>query len=235
MLQSMVPEVSLSLFGLILLEGFLAFLSPCILPMIPIYVLYLGGMDGGEQKPSKRLILNTLGFIAGFTLVFIALGATASALGSLVSQYRIVLQRLGGVVVLAFGLNYLGILKIGFLNRSRSLGASTKDLKIWSSLLFGAAFSLGWTPCLGAFLGTALILASNLDTLYQGMALLLTFSLGLGVPFLLTALLWSRLQSTFGFIKRNLGVIQTISGILLLIVGLLMLLDKFGFYANLFL
>jgi len=235
MLQSMVPEVSLSLFGLIFLEGFLAFLSPCILPMIPIYVLYLGGMDGGEQKPSKRLILNTLGFIAGFTLVFIALGATASALGSLVSQYRIVLQRLGGVVVLAFGFNYLGVLKIGFLNRSRSLGASTKDLKIWSSLLFGAAFSLGWTPCLGAFLGTALILASNLDTLYQGMALLLTFSLGLGVPFLLTALLWSRLQSTFGFIKRNFGVIQTISGILLLIVGLLMLLDKFGFYANLFL
>jgi cytochrome c-type biogenesis protein len=156
-------------------------------------------------------------------------------LGSLISQHRLLLQRLGGVVVIAFGLNYLGVLKIGFLNRSRTLGASAKNLKFWSSLLFGAAFSLGWTPCLGAFLGTALILASNLDTMYQGMALLLTFSLGLGIPFVLTALLWNRLQSTFGFIRRNLKVIQTISGILLILVGVLMLFDLFRFYANIFL
>lgn len=235
MLQSMAPEISLSLFGLIFAEGFLAFLSPCILPMIPIYLLYLGGIEGGQQKPGMRLMINTLGFIAGFSLVFIALGATASALGNLISEHRILLQRLGGVVVIAFGLNYLGVLKIGFLNRSRSLGASTKNLTFWSSLLFGAAFSLGWTPCLGAFLGTALIMASSLDTLYQGMALLLTFSLGLGVPFLLTALLWGRLQKTLGFIKRNLGVIQIVSGILLVVVGILMLFDKFGAYANIFL
>lgn len=232
MLQSMAPEISLSLFGLIFLEGFLAFLSPCILPMIPIYLLYLGGKEGQQ---GRRLIINALGFVAGFSLVFIALGATASVLGNLISEHRVLLQRLGGIVVMAFGLNYLGILKIGFLNRSRTIGAKTKDLKFWSSLLFGAAFSLGWTPCLGAFLGTALIMASSLDTLYQGMALLLTFSLGLGIPFLLTALLWNRLQNTFGFIKRNLGIIQTISGILLVVVGLLMLLDRFGFYANLFL
>lgn len=232
MLQSMAPEISLSLFGLIFLEGFLAFLSPCILPMIPIYLLYLGGKEGQQ---GRRLIINALGFVAGFSLVFIALGATASVLGNLISEHRVLLQRLGGIVVMAFGLNYLGIFKIGFLNRSRMIAAKTKDLKFWSSLLFGAAFSLGWTPCLGAFLGTALIMASSLDTLYQGMALLLTFSLGLGIPFLLTALLWNRLQNTFGFIKRNLGIIQTISGILLVVVGLLMLLDRFGFYANLFL
>lgn len=235
MLQSMALEISLSLFGLIFAEGFLAFLSPCILPMIPIYLLYLGGIDGGQHKPARRLIVNTLGFIAGFSLVFIALGATASVLGNLISQHRILLQRFGGIVVIAFGLNYLGVLKIGLLNRSRALGANTKDLKFWSSLLFGAAFSLGWTPCLGAFLGTALIMASSLDTLYQGMALLLTFSLGLGVPFLLTALLWNRLQCTFGFIKRNLTVIQTLSGILLVVVGLLMLFDRFGAYADVFL
>lgn len=235
MLQSMAPEISLSLFGLIFAEGFLAFLSPCILPMIPIYLLYLGGTDGGERKPGMRLIVNTLGFIAGFTIVFVALGATASALGRLIAEHRVLLQRLGGLVVIAFGLNYLGVLKIGLFNRNRSLGTQTKDLKFWSSLLFGAAFSLGWTPCLGAFLGTALILASNLDTLYQGMALLLTFSLGLGVPFLLTALLWNRLQATMGFIKRNLRVIQIVSGALLVTVGLLMLFDRFGFYANLFL
>ncbi len=232
MLQSMAPEISLSLFGLIFAEGFLAFLSPCILPMIPIYLLYLGGREG---QHGRRLVVNTFGFIAGFSLVFIALGATASILGSLISEHRVLLQRLGGIVVMAFGLNYLGILRIGFLNRSRSIGTNTKDLTFWSSLLFGAAFSLGWTPCLGAFLGTALIMASSLDTLYQGMALLLTFSLGLGIPFLLTALLWHRLQNALGFIKRNLGVIQTISGVLLIVVGLLMVFDLFGFYANLFL
>lgn len=235
MLQQMAPEVSLSLFGLIFAEGFLAFLSPCILPMIPIYLLYLGGHEGGEGKSTARLLINALGFVIGFSLVFAALGATASALGSLIADNRLLLQRVGGIVVILFGLNFLGVLKIGFLNRSRTLGASTKDLRFMSSLLFGAAFSLGWTPCLGAFLGTALILASSMETLYQGMALLLTFSLGLGIPFLLTALLWSRLQNTFGFIKRNLQIVQSISGILLVIVGLLMLFDQFGFYANLFL
>ncbi|MCK9524501.1 MAG: cytochrome c biogenesis CcdA family protein [Limnochordia bacterium] len=235
MLQPMAPEISLSLFGLTFVEGLLAFLSPCILPMIPIYLLYLGGLEGGEKGSNLRLVINTLGFIAGFSLVFTALGATASVLGTMIVEYRLLLQRLGGVVVIAFGLNYLGVLRIGFLNRSRSLGASTKDLKFWSSLFFGAAFSLGWTPCLGAFLGTALIMASSLDTLYQGMALLLTFSLGLGIPFLLTALLWGRLQKALGLIKRNLGIIQTVSGVLLVLVGLLMLFDLFVFYANIFL
>lgn len=235
MLQQLAPEVTLSLYGLIFVEGLLAFLSPCILPMIPIYLLYLGGSDRTKLGSRQRLLLNTLGFIAGFTLIFVALGATASALGSLVSENRVLLQRIGGVVVIAFGLNYLGVLRIGFLNRSRVMGVETKNLKFWSSLLFGAAFSLGWTPCLGAFLGTALILASNLDTLYQGMGLLLTFSLGLGVPFLLTSLLWNKLQDTFGAIKRNLPRIQIISGILLVIVGLLMLFDRFGFYAQIFL
>ncbi len=235
MLQQMAPEFSFSLFGLIFAEGFLAFLSPCILPMIPIYLLYLGGIEANKKKTRMRLVINTLGFIAGFSVVFVALGATASALGSLIVENRVLLQRMGGIVVLVFGLNYLGILNIGLLNRSKTFGANTKDLKFWSSLLFGAAFSLGWTPCLGAFLGTALIFASNMETLYQGMALLLTFSLGLGIPFLLTALLWNRLQNTFGFVKRNLRVIQTISGVILVVVGLLMLFDQFGFYANLFL
>lgn len=235
MLQQMAPQVTFSLFALTFAEGFLAFLSPCILPMIPIYLLYLGGTKGGDEKSTARLVVNTLGFIAGFSLVFIALGATASALGSLVVQNRVLLQRVGGVVVIVFGLNYLGVFRIGILNRSRVMGADTKDLKFWSSLLFGAAFSLGWTPCLGAFLGTALILASNMDTLYQGMALLLTFSLGLGIPFLITALLWNKMQRTFGVIKRSLHIVQTISGVILVVVGLLMLLDRFGLYANLFL
>lgn len=235
MLQQLLPEVTPSLFGLIFVEGMLAFLSPCILPLLPIYLLYLGGREGAEPSGGARLVVNTLGFILGFTLVFVSLGATASALGRLVSANRLLLQRLGGVVVIILGLNFLGVLNIGFLNRSRVLKTDTQNLKFWSSLFFGAAFSLGWTPCLGAFLGTALILASNLRTLYQGMALLFTFSIGLGIPFLLTALLWSRLQGTIGFIKRNLQRIQMVSGALLVLVGLAMVFNLLRFYTGLFL
>lgn len=234
MLQQLVPEVTPSLFGLTFVEGLLAFLSPCILPMIPIYLFYLGGRKEEGGKGRKRLFVNTLGFVAGFTLVFVVLGATASALGRLISEHRLLLQRLGGVVVVLFGLNYLGVLKIGWLNRSRVLRAEVGDLRFFSSLLFGAAFSLGWTPCLGAFLGTALILASNLNTMYQGMGLLFTFALGLGIPFLLAALLWGRLQNSLGVIKRNFRRIQAVSGALLVVVGLLMIFDLFRFYTDLF-
>lgn len=235
MLQQVAPQLTFSLFVLTFTEGFLAFLSPCILPMIPIYLLYLGGSDEVNEKDPDRLIINTIGFVLGFSLVFVALGATASALGSMLTTNRVLLQRIGGLIVIIFGLNYLGVLKVGFLNRNKTMGAKTENLKFWSSLLFGAVFSLGWTPCLGAFLGSALLMASNVNTMYQGMALLLTFSLGLGLPFLLTSILWDKLQRTFNFIKRNLHVIQMVSGVLLIVVGILMFLDRFGSYANLFL
>lgn len=235
MLQQVAPQLTFSLFVLTFTEGFLAFLSPCILPMIPIYLLYLGGSDEVNEKDPDRLIINTIGFVLGFSLVFVALGATASALGSMLTTNRVLLQRIGGLIVIIFGLNYLGVLKVGFLNRTKTMGTKTENLKFWSSLLFGAVFSLGWTPCLGAFLGSALLMASNVNTMYQGMALLLTFSLGLGLPFLLTSILWDKLQRTFNFIKRNLHVIQMVSGVLLILVGILMFLDRFGSYANLFL
>lgn len=234
MLQSMGLEISLSLFGFSFLEGLLAFVSPCILPMLPIYLMYLGGAEG-ETLSRRRLLSNTLGFITGFSLVFVALGATASALGALLVAHRVLLQRISGLVVIVFGLNYLGVFQVAFLNRSKTFSVETKNLKFWSSTLFGAAFSFGWTPCLGAFLGTALLLASNAKTLYQGMGLLLVFSLGLAIPFFLTAILWSRLQSAFGFIKRNMRLIRGISGALLVLVGILMLFDRFGGYARLFL
>lgn len=234
MLGQAAPEVTLSLFALIFVEGILAFLSPCILPLIPIYLMYLGGKEFSRTS-KKRLLLNTLGFMAGFGLIFVLMGATASALGGVISKQRVLLQRISGLIVVLFGLNYVGLFKFNLLNRTKAWRIQTENLRFWSSLLFGAAFSLGWTPCLGAFLGTALLLASNADTLYTGMGLLLTFSLGLGIPFLLTALLWNQLQSTLGFIRRKLGVIQTISGTLLILMGLLMLFDLFGVYARMFL
>lgn len=212
----------------------MAFISPCILPMLPIYLLYLGGSEG-KGRSQRHLLFNTLGFIAGFSLVFVALGAGASALGGLLAAHRPLLQRLSGAVVVLFGLNYLGVLKLGFLSRSKTFRVETDNLSFWSSILFGAAFSFGWTPCLGTFLGTALLLASNAGTLFKGMALLAAFSLGLAVPFFLTALLWSRLGAALEAIKRNLKGIQIVSGALLVVIGLLMIFDLFGSYANLFL
>lgn len=232
MLSQIAPEMSLSLVALVFSEGFLAFLSPCILPMLPVYLLYLcGGNDVNANK--KRLIINTLGFIAGFAVIFVLLGAAASGIGSLLSAHRSALSKIGGIIMILFGLNYTGLLKIPFLNKVTSLEAETSNLNFFSSAIFGAAFSVGWTPCLGAFLGAALLMASNTSTLYAGIFLLFVFSIGLGIPFLLTALLWSRIQGAMGFIKRNFKIIKIVSGGLLIFIGLLMVFDLFNVYLNL--
>lgn len=230
----LLPDFSLSLFGLVFAEGFLAFLSPCILPLLPVYLMYLWGNEEGDTSRA-RLITNTLGFILGLTIIFVLLGATASGLGRFLSEHKYLLQKISGLIMIIFGLNYMGVVNISLLSRTARMEASTRNLRFFSSMLFGAAFSIGWTPCLGVFLGSALLLASNANTLYQGSALLFVFSLGLGVPFLITALLWDRLQGTLGFIKQNFVAIKMISGGLLILVGLLMLFDLFGYYAGFFL
>jgi len=222
MFAQVLPEVTPALFGLVFIEGLLAFLSPCILPLLPVYLMYLAGSDA-EKVDRRRLLTNVLGFVLGFTVVFVLLGATASTVGSLLVEYRQLLIRVSGVVVILFGLNYLEVIRIGFLNRSSGVQAKTSDLGFVSSLVFGGAFSAAWTPCLGAFLGTALLLASHTQTLWAGMALLFMFGIGLAVPFILTALLWHQLQGVLGFVKQNLKYIQRISGGLLVLIGILML------------
>lgn len=235
MLNQAVPQVTPALVGLIFTEGFLAFVSPCILPMLPVYVMYLGGSSNGNKSAQKsKMLINTLGFIAGFTIIFVLLGAAASGLGSMAIAHRALLQRLGGIVMVVFGLHFCGLLKIPALNRSRTIHTRIDNLKFLSSLLFGAVFSLGWTPCLGPFLGSALLLASSTATVYEGMALLLVFSMGLGIPFILTSLLWGKMQGTLTFIKKHLSVIKIVSGGLLIAVGLLMVFDLFGYYMGLF-
>ncbi len=233
MLTQVAPEVTPALVGLVFTEGILAFLSPCILPMLPIYLMYLCG-NGETQMDRKRLIVNTLGFIAGFTIVFVLLGATASGLGSLIKENRMLLQRVSGVIMIVFGLNFTGLVNIPLLNCVKTFETQTSNLKFFSSMVFGAAFSFGWTPCLGAFLGAALLLASNAATLYEGVALLFVFSLGLGIPFFVTALLWERLQGAMQFVKRHMRVIQIVSGAILIIVGILMVFDLFGYYMGIF-
>ncbi len=238
MLTQVLPEVTYSMYGLTFLEGILAFVSPCILPLLPVYLMYLAGQDDFEGS-RKVLIKNTLGFIVGFSIVFILLGASASALGRLFSANRQILERVAGLIMVLFGLNYLGLFNLGILNKISNFnpikGRPRKKINFFTSAVFGATFSLGWTPCLSAFLGSALLLASNAGTLYQGMALLLLFSLGLGLPFLLTALLWERMQTAIGWIKRNFQIIKIVSGGLLILIGLMMVFGLFTYYSRLFL
>ncbi len=210
------------------LEGVITFISPCILPMIPVYLLYFAGGNGeraeadAESKKSK-VFVNALGFVLGFTAVFVALGALASAIGGLLLRYKTIVNIVTGAIVVIFGLNFIGVFRIGFLNRSAKIKTEVKPLGFFPALLFGVIFAVGWTPCVGAFLGSALGLAANSDTVVSGILLLAVFSLGLGVPFLLSAVLIDRLKNLFGFIKKHYRFVNTVCGSLLVIVGILMM------------
>ncbi|NLC66003.1 MAG: cytochrome c biogenesis protein CcdA [Clostridium sp.] len=218
-------------FTLLFLEGVLAFVSPCILPMLPIYFMYL---TGKSDKKDKTFIVNLIGFILGFTIVFVTLGATATTLGKVLNENRLLLQRIGGIIIIIFGLNMMEIINIKFLNYEKKLNVQVETKGFFSSLLFGIVFSFGWSPCLGTFLGAALIMASSSSTLLIGMFSLFIFSLGLGLPFFIAGVLFNKLENSFDFIKKHYKVINTVSGILIIIVGLLMVTDLFGYYQSLF-
>ena len=206
------------------LEGIITFISPCLLPMLPIYISYFAG--GGARTVGKTL-RNALGFVAGFTLVFVAMGALAGTLGSFLTRYQTWVNLIGGVIVVMFGLNYMGVLKLNLfhgLNRSAVQG----EMGFFSAVLFGIVFSVGWTPCVGAFLGSALMLASQQGHVLEGMGMLLCYSLGLGIPFLFSAVLIDKLKSAFNWIKAHYTLVNRISGGLLVLVGVLMATGTLG-------
>jgi cytochrome c-type biogenesis protein len=156
--------------------------------MLPVYFIYLAGTPEKEAEDLSgkgRLLLNSIGFVIGFTLVFVSLGATATTLGQFLSGHRALLQKVSGIIMVIFGLNFIGILKMKFLNVEKKLHFNFKKLRFLSSIVFGLVFGLGWTPCVGVFLGSAVLLAGNSDTILQGMLLLLLYSVGLGIPFIL--------------------------------------------------
>lgn len=234
---------------LVFLEGLLAFVSPCILPMLPVYFLYLSGDSTAEtaieaaqsNEPGvkrktrpKRLIINTLFFILGFTIVFIMLGATSTVIGQALVSHRNILEKVSGVVIILLGIHMTGLVKIPFLNQDHRLNFGKKTAGILSSLLLGIAFSFGWSPCLGPFLGSALLLSGQSSTLWEGISLLLVFSFGLGIPFLLASILFAELTSVFAWFKKHMQIVRIVSGCLLVILGVLMLLGWFGYYARLF-
>ena len=209
---------------ILFLEGIITFISPCLLPMLPVYISFFAG---GEQSSACKTVKNALGFVLGFTTVFVLMGAFAGTVGMLLQRYKTVLNIVTGAVVVFFGLNYLGLFK---LNLFRGIGASMTDkpLGFFSAFAFGLVFSIGWTPCVGAFLGSALMMASQQGTALKGVALLLMYSMGLGIPFVLSALLIDKLKGAFGFIRRHYKLINLISGSLLVIVGVLMMTGLLG-------
>ena len=206
------------------LEGIITFISPCLLPMLPIYISYFAG--GGERS-TKKTLTGAIGFVVGFTVVFTLMGALAGTVGSFLKEHQTAVNIVSGIVVIFFGLNFLGVFKLN-LFRGSDRSVDTSNMGFFSAMLFGMIFSLGWTPCVGAFLGSALMLASQQGSVLVGTLMLLAYSLGLGVPFILSAVLIDKLKSAFDWIKRNYKVINIVSGSLLILIGILMAAGTLG-------
>lgn len=206
------------------LEGIVTFLSPCLLPMLPIYVSYFAG--GGQRSTGKTLCC-AIGFVCGFTAVFVAMGALAGSVGGLLLRYQRVVDVVSGVIVTVFGLNYLGLFRWNLFH-SGSRVMDTWDMSFFSAAVFGVIFSLGWTPCVGAFLGSALALATQQGHVLEGMAMLLAYSLGLGIPFLVSAVLIDALKGAFDWVKRHYRIINLLSGGFLIVIGILMATGTLG-------
>ena len=211
------------------LEGIITFISPCLLPMLPIYISYFAG--GGERTTAKTL-KGAVGFVTGFTIVFVMLGALAGTVGGFLREYQTAVNIISGLIVIIFGLDFLGVFKLNvFKGNQRSV--KTDNMGFFSAMLFGIIFSVGWTPCVGAFLGSALMLASQQGHIAEGMLMLLSYSLGLGIPFILSAVLIDYLKSAFNWIKKNYKIINLISGSLLVIIGIMMATGTLGQLLNL--
>ena len=202
---------------LIFLEGIASFISPCLLPMVPIYIAYF---TGEKEDNLKHALINSLGFVTGFTIVFLILSIFASQLGGFISQNMKYLKIIFGILIILFGLNYMEILKIKFLNKSQSMNFKVQNMNFFKALLFGTVFSISWTPCIGTFLSSALLLIAKNQDMLKGIFLILIYSIGLGIPFIVSTILIEKLKGLFNFIKKNYEIVRKISGILLIGMGI---------------
>lgn len=201
------------------LEGIVSFISPCMLPMLPVYISYFAGQSKDETGKRPKMIFKVIAFVVGFTVVFTALGLFSGTLGKLLSKYQTIVNIVSGIIVILFGLSYLGVFRIPFF---KGMNKGYKITGIASAFLFGAIYSISLTPCVGAFLGSALMLASSAGGALKGATLLLTYSLGLGIPFIFSAVLLEKLSGAFTFIKKHYKIINLVSGIALIVIGILM-------------
>ena len=208
------------------LEGVVTFVSPCLLPMLPVYLSYFAA--GGEETPGRAL-RGAAGFVLGFTAVFTAMGALAGTVGAALHAHQRLLDAVCGGIVILFGLSFLGLLPTLFRG---GVSRRPEGHGFWSCALFGAVFSVSWTPCVGVFLGSALMLASRQGQAVLGVLMLLAYSLGLGLPFLLSALLVAQLKGTFAWLRRHGELIGRLSGGLLILLGILMATGLLGRLLN---
>ncbi len=215
-------------FALAFSAGLLSFLSPCVLPLIPSYVTFITGLGLDDVGKARRTALtHGLLFVLGFTLIFLALGATATVLGRMLFAHRVWITRAGGVLLIVFGLYMAGVLRIGALDAERRIHLADKPLGYLGTVLVGVAFGAGWTPCLGPVLGGILAYTSSVADLQRGLLLLFAYAMGLGVPFILSALMVDRFLAGFQRMRRYLGVVNRIAGALMIVVGLLLLTGAF--------
>jgi cytochrome c-type biogenesis protein len=217
--------------------GLLSFLSPCVLPLIPAYLSFMTGLTtaelAGGEKSTARVMVPALLFVAGFSIVFVGLGASASVLGEFLTQYRSIVEKVGGVVVIAFGLLMLGIVKIPWLyGEARADMTVSRRFGRGAALVMGMSFAAGWTPCVGPILGSILALAASSGDIAHGVLLLMAYSLGLGVPFLLVAALFDRSTPLLRWLNRHSLVINRVAGLMLIVVGALILSGRLGALAT---
>jgi cytochrome c-type biogenesis protein len=231
-------ESSVSYFSAFLAGG-LSFISPCVLPLIPGYLSFISGVTLEEltdrEKASRhlyRVTVNTIFFVFGFSLIFIALGASASFIGKWLFENIAIFNKVAGVIIFLLGLHVSGIIRIKALNYEKRIHAGQKKFGILGSGLIGMAFAFGWTPCIGPILGSILTMAANQNTVSQGIILLAFYSAGLGIPFILTAILFNFLIGFFGFIKRHFRAVEIISGGLLMLIGVLIFFNLLQLIAN---
>ena len=223
---TLIPALSLAF-----LAGIISFLSPCVLPIVPPYLAYMSGIsivDATNNDKPVSVFLPALFFVLGLSTVFLILGFAASALGTLFLSYQDALNTIAGLLAMGFGLHFLGILRIGLLEREARFQASSQNGSAFGAYVLGLAFAFGWTPCIGPQLASILTLAASEGSLVRGTTLLGIYAVGLGVPFLLVAVFLNRLSNTLNWLKQNMQIIEHIMGLLLWTIGLLMLTGGFA-------
>ncbi|GAB7026985.1 cytochrome c biogenesis CcdA family protein [Geotalea toluenoxydans] len=222
-----------------LIAGFLSFLSPCVLPLIPSYITYITGLSFNDlqaEHPSHKVrqqtIIHSLCFIAGFTCVFVLLGASATFIGSFLQSHMTLLQRMGGVLIFIFGIHVTGIFDIGMLLGEKRLTIHRKPAGFLGSFVVGVAFSAGWTPCIGPILASILMVAATESTIYRGVSLLLAYSIGLAVPFFLSSLALHQFLVLFTRFKKYIRIFEIITGVFLMVVGILIFTNNLSLFSR---
>ncbi len=221
-----------------LIAGLLSFFSPCILPLIPAYFTFITGLSLDEltadtRKTRQKVILATLAYVGGFSTVFILLGASASFMGGIIARYAWMVRYLGGGIILVFGCHLLGWINIRGLNFERRIHLNEKPMHVMGTFVIGMAFGAGWSPCIGPMLGSILIVAGSQETVMQGIVLLSIYSAGLALPFILISFFINRILGIMKRATKVLGYVNKVAGMLLILMGILLITDKFRLLATL--